>query len=64
MARAANPWALTLSGALSLLVVDDLQRLLDWLSAPKPRPTRRADMIERSGVGSPASGCGACGTGS
>ena len=45
MARVVLPWALTLSDALSGLTVDVLRHLLDRLETPKPRPTRKADMI-------------------
>ena len=45
MARVVAPWPLTLSDALSLLNVDVLRHLVDRLETPKPRPTRKADMI-------------------
>ena len=45
MARLAAPWPLKLSDALSLLNVDVLRYLIDRLETPKPRPTRKADMI-------------------
>ena len=45
MARLAAPWPLKLSDALSLLNVDGLRYLIDRLETPKPRPTRKADMI-------------------
>lgn len=45
MVRIPVPGALTLSDALSLLTVDALRHLIDRLETPKPRPTRKADMI-------------------
>ena len=45
MARVAAPWPLDLSDALALLNVDVLRHLVDRLETPKPRPTRKADMV-------------------
>ena len=45
MARVAAPWPLKLSDALALLNVDGLRHLIDRLDTPKPRPTRKADMV-------------------
>ena len=45
MARVVTPWPLNLSDALSLHNVDGLRHLVDRLDTPKPRPTRKADMI-------------------
>ena len=49
MARVAAPWPLDLSDALALHNVDVLRHLLDRLETPKPRPTRKADMIRAIG---------------
>ena len=46
MARDANLRGLTLSAALLSLTVDTLRAMMARLSTPKPRPTRKADMIE------------------
>ena len=46
MARNANPRGLTLSAALLSLTADTLRAMMARLSTPKPRPTRKADMIE------------------
>ena len=46
MARDANPGGLTLSTTLLFLTTAVLRDMMDLLSTPKPRPTRKADMIE------------------
>ena len=46
MARDVNPLGLTLSAALLSLTTDVLRAMRNRLSTPKPRPTRKADMIE------------------
>ena len=46
MARDANRRGLTLSAALLSLTADTLRAMMARLSTPKPRPTRKADMIE------------------
>ena len=45
MARIADDWNPMLSKALSWLNNDDLRVMVNWLSVPKPRPSRKADMI-------------------
>ena len=45
MVRPAGPRSPTLSDALALLRADDLRPMLGRLSVPKPRPTRKADMV-------------------
>ena len=45
MVRAASPWRFTLSDALASLRSDELRPMMSRLSVPKPRPTRKADMI-------------------
>lgn len=45
MARIADERYPTLSEVLAWLNNDDLRVMVNWLSVPKPRPTRKADMV-------------------
>ena len=45
MVRIADDWTSTLAKALAALNNRDLTVMVNWLSVPKPRPTRKADMI-------------------
>ena len=45
MARIADDRYPTLSEVLAWLNNDDLRVMVNWLSVPKPRPTRKADMV-------------------
>ena len=44
MARIAGDWTPTLAKALAALNNHDLRVMVNWLSVPKPQPTRKADM--------------------
>ena len=45
MARIVDEWTPTLAKALAALNNRDLRVMVNWLSVPKPQPTRKADMI-------------------
>ncbi len=45
MARVADDWTPTLAKALAALSNHDLRVMVNWLSVPKPQPTRKADMV-------------------
>ncbi len=45
MARTVDDWTPGLAKALASLSNDDLRVMVNWLSVPKPRPTRKADMV-------------------
>ena len=45
MVRIADDWTPTLAKALAALNNSDLTVMVNWLSVPKPQPTRKADMI-------------------
>ena len=45
MVRPAGPRNATLSDALASLRSEDLRPMMSRLSVPKPRPTRKADMV-------------------
>ena len=45
MARPTGPLSATLSDALALMRSDELRPMMSRLSVPKPRPTRKADMV-------------------
>ena len=46
MDRIDNSWRPTLSGALQSLTGEVLRAMMKRLSTPKPRPTRKAEMVE------------------
>ena len=45
MARIVDEWTPTLAKALAALNNHDLRVMVNWLSVPKPQPTRKADMV-------------------